>query len=126
MIDLSIHRRTHRPGGDEAGKAGRMTTVTLQHLTNTTGTREAVFVRSLSGILKALRLHGAATAVGPYGAITVWIDDEKLYRCESMRYLHTLDAQVYGTIGPIERWCKCWLPTINKPLALAKARGEHR
>ena len=89
------------------------TTISLQHLRGTTGTRQALLVRSVQGIIKGLKSHTAVTAAGPNGAINIWIDDEGLYRCEAMHYLNTIAVLGVKTILPVKMWAKEWLHKIN-------------
>ena len=75
--------------------------------------REAIFVRSMSGVRKALARAGAATAAGDNGAINIWQDDEGQYRGELQRYMRTMDSMVVTRQADIKPYFDRWYEAIQ-------------
>lgn len=55
----------------------------------------------------------AATTAAYNGAINVWKDDKGNIRCESMRYLQSLDKETFSDINEVVKWCNIWLRKIK-------------
>ena len=55
----------------------------------------------------------AATTADNNGAINIWVDDEGYIRCESMRYLSSLEKKKYSRISDVKKWAKKWLEEIK-------------
>jgi len=79
-----------------------------------TGRKEtkAVFITKASEI-KNITTDVAATAAGARGAISIWLDNDNHFRCEAMRYLVSVDTQIYSDVNKVEAWAKEWLSKIN-------------
>lgn len=57
--------------------------------------------------------YKAATTADVNGAINIWVDDEGYIRCESMRYLSSLEKKKYSRISDVKKWAKKWLEEIK-------------
>ena len=55
----------------------------------------------------------AATTADYNGAINIWLDDEGYIRCESMRYLSSLEKKKYSRVSDVKKWAKKWLEKIK-------------
>lgn len=69
--------------------------------------------RTVRGILAALREHRICCASGCDGSITVYIDDERHYRCHFGRYRGTVDEKTYTTKVAVGRWLVEWMPKLE-------------
>jgi hypothetical protein len=82
----------------------------LKGLPDTKRDKQAVMVRTVSAILSALRDKKGAIGAGDYGSITIWVDDNKHYRCEAMRYYSTQNSTQPKTLKAVAKWARAWLP----------------
>ena len=85
----------------------------LRGLPNTKQDRDAVFIKRSTQIGRILRSGYAATTAKSNGAISVWIDDNKVIRTESYRLKVTLDLQSHNNMKSAEQWVKEWLKKIK-------------
>ena len=69
------------------------------------------FFHSVTEGLRLLKKDSAATAAAENGAINLWIDDNKKYRGERMRYCITEDTYI-GT----RKGLKLWLESAYKAI----------
>lgn len=70
-------------------------------------------VRSITAALKSLRTGRPITAAGDNGAITVWRDDAKQYRCAYQRYCVTINSGEFKSLTGVRGWLKRCLPRIQ-------------
>jgi hypothetical protein len=77
------------------------------------GRREARIVRTPSAAIKALRAGLAATSAGDNGALNIWTDDTGAYRCESMKFMVTLESRVFNKQSSVVKWFKQWWARIQ-------------
>lgn len=88
-------------------------TSTLSDLPGKPGKTEVLNVRTVTGIITALRSGGAATTAADNGALNAWIDDDGFYRGESFRYCVTTSAICTKRMSVIRVWIKEWLAKIQ-------------
>ncbi len=87
---------------------------TLINLAGTAATEtNAVFISDANEVDK-LTPETALTAAGNNGAINVWIDDEGKFRCESMRFMVSLEEQTYSDRQSVRYWIAKWLVQIGR------------
>lgn len=55
----------------------------------------------------------AATSAGDNGAINIWKDDEGFIRCESMRFMISLEKAAFEKMPDAVKWANKWLKKIN-------------
>lgn len=55
----------------------------------------------------------AITAAGSNGAINIWLDEDMHFRCDAMRFMQSIDKQVYSDVNKVKRWAKKWLSEIK-------------
>jgi hypothetical protein len=67
-------------------------------------------VHTVSGVLRAFRRKKAAVAAGDFGSITIWIDDNKCYRCEAQQFYAIHNSTQSKTLKEVVAWAKKWLP----------------
>lgn len=85
----------------------------LVGLPDTKQPRDADFISSASQVPAVLRKGNAATAAGDTGAINVWVDDNRKYRCELMRFMKVHDSQTFNNLIDVKTWVRKTLPTIQ-------------
>lgn len=73
------------------------------------GSLEGPFVESITAAMEALRFNRICSYAGEYGAITVWIDDEKRYQCRFSRWLIIENSETFITKKAVKIWLKDWL-----------------
>jgi len=73
----------------------------------------ALFFKKPSDIKNILDNGYAATSADGGGAINIWMDDDDNIRCESMRYLVSLEKKTYDNIEDVKIWAKKWLTKIK-------------
>lgn len=88
--------------------------VTLQGLDCAPGKVQAACVVSITAMIRALKLHGAATAAGDDGAIAVWKDWYGQWRMKFMRRLATIDKDHSRYKTDVLRWLKKWWPKMRR------------
>ena len=76
----------------------------LRGLEGAAGAKDAVFVRSATAVILALRCGFAATTARDNGAISIWIDDEGKYRAEAYRFCATTDSAILPTQRAVKAW----------------------
>lgn len=55
----------------------------------------------------------AATAAGDCGSISVWKDDDGMWRCEFQRHYVTLDTRTFKHLSAACQWMKEWFPIMR-------------
>jgi len=85
----------------------------LNGLTGVDGPREALFARTFTACIQALRAGLAATAAGDYGSVTAWQDDSERYRCELNRYRQIIEQADFRTAKEAARWFADRLPWLK-------------
>ena len=97
----------------KAREEREMTMPQLVGLPDTKQARDAEFITSASQVPGVLRRGNAATAAGDTGAINVWVDDNRKYRCELTRYMVRCDSQTYTNLSDVKQWVRETLPAIQ-------------
>jgi hypothetical protein len=71
-------------------------------------------VGSVTAMLVAFRKHRIVSAAGDHGAISVWIADDKSYRCGFYRYCSPVDEQSFSRKSQVYAWLVEWFPKLRK------------
>ncbi len=84
-------------------------------LKGTDGEVEAVDVQSKTGAMGEIRKGAAAvTSAGDNGAINVWVDSHKKYRCEFMRFMSVKSSEKFRYKADVKRWLDIWFPEMRR------------
>ena len=77
-------------------------------------TLKASWAKTTGGFLAGLRKRRCVTSAGDDGAVNVWIDDKKQFRCAFMRHLSVLEERTFSTKKEARDWLRKWLPKIHE------------
>lgn len=88
-----------------------MGTYTFTGLPGVAGEKlEGPMTESVSGFMAALRGNRICSAVGSNGAVTVWKDDDGMWRCDFSRYCSTVCGATVKTKAQVREWLREWMP----------------
>lgn len=91
-------------------------TFTLSNLKGRSGLTRAVYVRSISAAVRAVREGKTATAAGSHGAINIWRESKGgTARLHAAFYRHRAEiSHVEGlTLVELRAWLRRWFPQLK-------------
>ncbi len=86
---------------------------TFVGLPDTRKVRRAWYFDNAAQACRLLAEGKVATAANDHGAITLWRDKYRKYRCEAHRFLNTIDARSFTALSSVRSWTRRWLKAIK-------------
>jgi hypothetical protein len=78
------------------------------------GETRAVIATSVTDATAFLRHRMNVCSAGDDGSLTVWLDDDCMWRCEFHRFKATVDSKKFRHIAAAYVWLKEWWPRLGK------------
>jgi hypothetical protein len=76
---------------------------------------DASFKKSVSGFIRGLTpTNRVVSGACDYGAITVWRDDDGMYRADFCRRMIVIDGIVVKKKVTVAKWLKTWIPKMSE------------